>query len=151
MVTNLWKIGYVLGAFVTPICFQMVACACSPCVIAACRMSTNWTHTQYQSSIELESLHYSLPIGWILSLQGKFYWCSETLTHKGNNHHSVMFVPFLFLQNSLVFFLGWLCGFSLEEYNIHSLPSTSPIALPNSKRGQKAFSNILLKDGVTLN
>jgi hypothetical protein len=59
-----------------------------------------------------------------------------------------MFVPFLFLQNSLVFFLGWLCGFSLEEYNIHSLPSTSPFALPNSKRGQKAFNNILPKDGL---
>jgi len=132
---NLWKVGYVLRVFVTPICFQMAAYACSPCVIAACRMSTNWRHAQYQSWTKVESLHYSLPTGWTLSLQGKFYWCSEILTHKGSNHHSVMSVPLHFPQNPPVFFPGWLCGFSPEDYNIHSLPSTCPSALPNSKWG----------------
>jgi hypothetical protein len=84
-------------------CFQMAACACSPCVIAACRTLTDWRHAQYQSWMEVESLHYSLPTGWTLSLQGKFYWCSETLTHKGSSHHSVMSFPRPFPQNPPVF------------------------------------------------
>jgi hypothetical protein len=83
-----------------------------------------------------ESSHCSLPTRWTLSLQGKFYWCSETLTHKGGIHHFVMYVPFPFPQNPPNFFPCSLCGFNLEDYNIHSLPNTCPFALPNSEWGQ---------------
>jgi len=62
----IWKIGYVLGTFVTPICFQMATCACNPCVIVACKMSTNWKHAQYQSWMDVDP--YTIP-----SLKGELY------------------------------------------------------------------------------
>ncbi len=129
MVIILWKVGYVLGAFVTPICFQMLTCACNPSVIVACRTLINWKHAQYQSWTEVESLHHSFPTWWALSLQRKFYSCSETLTHKGSSHHSMMCVPFPFPQNPFVFFPSWLCGFNPKDYDIDNFPNIGP--LPN--------------------